>query len=155
MSIRIQPAKFGHSAVPNVQGYTPNASLTLLRGAPVTFDVANDELIEFPGTTTVTDLLGFALADCTAGVSDSPDGQVLVAKAKNQEFAGQCIASAAVVTDLSSVVVGTDYGLLKDSDGQWYVDLDDETNVVAMITRVDDDLDIVWFRIIDSAVQDL
>lgn len=160
MPMRFQPAKFGQSEVPNVQEYPGYNDPTFLRGAPVSYDVSNDGLIVHPGTTTVTDILGIALHGITAGVSESPSGLVAVAKAKNQEFVGQVVAGGVsanvVLTDLSGISIGDQYGMIVGTDpaGVWYVDFSDTSNVVLEISRIDDDLDIVWFKFLDSACQE-
>ena len=157
MSIRFQPTKFGLGApAPNTQGYTPDAALTCLRGAPMTYVPGGDDVIEHVGGATVTLILGVAAHDVSvAGTSDDVSGNVLVHKASNQEFAGSVLASAAVVTDLSGISIGDEYGFIKHSDNEWYVDFDDTTNVVLTITKIDDNLNIVWFRFLASAVQEL
>lgn len=158
MSIRFQPSKFGlGSPAPNTQGYTPDAALTCLRGAPITYQVAGDDVTEHAGGGVVTLILGVAAHDVTvAGTSDDVSGNVIVHKASNQEFAGTCLtAGSAVATDLSGVSIGDTYGFIKHSDNEWYVDLGDTGNVVLTITKIDDNINIVWFRFLVSAVQEL
>jgi hypothetical protein len=158
MAIRFQPAKFGQSEVANVQSYDPYSTVTAYRGAPVQYDVANDGIIVHPGTTTVIDILGIILHDIVAGVSDDPAGLCVVAKAKNQEFIGQVVAGGVdvdvVLTDLSGISIGDQYGMIINTAGEWFVDFSDTTNVVLEIARIDDDLDIVWFKFLDSACQE-
>lgn len=156
MAIRFQPAKFPRGEAPDVQEITPGSTATFLRGAPVA--LSSGELIEHAGATTVTGIVGVALHGCDTGVSDSPSGQVAVAKAAHgQVYIGQCISSSAVVTDLAgaSVAIGDQYGMLKHTTDEWFVDLDDTTNVVLEISRFDDNLDIVWFKFLDSAIETL
>lgn len=156
MSIRMQPSKFGTSPAPNTQGYTPGAGETFLRGAVVTYVVASDDVDEHAGGGVVTLVLGIAAHDVTSGVSDDVSGEVLVFKALDQEFAGSALTGAsAVATDLSGVSIGDVYGIIKHTDNEWYVDLGDIANPVLTITKIDDNLNIVWFRFLLSAVQEV
>lgn len=156
MSIRMQPSKFGTSPAPNTQGYTPGAGETFLRGAVVTYVVASDDVDEHAGGGVVTLVLGIAAHDVTAGVSDDVSGEVLVFKALDQEFAGSALtAGSAVATDLSGVSIGDVYGIVKHTDNEWYVDLGDVGNPVLTISKIDDNLNIVWFRFLLSAVQEV
>jgi hypothetical protein len=156
MSIRLQPSKFGSvGGFPEGQNFTADAALTCLRGAVLRYLPAGDDVAEHPGTTTVVDILGVALCDVTAGVSDDPAGTVPVALATDVVFCGQMIESAAVKTDLSDVSIGDDYGIIKHTDNEWYIDFGDTTDVVARITKIDDDLNLVWFRFLASAIQQI
>jgi hypothetical protein len=156
--IRFQPAKFGQSEVPEVQSYDPYSTVTAYRGAPVTYDTTNAGIIIFAGALAVIDLLGIMLHDVVAGVSDDPAGKCVVAKAKGQEFVGQCVNGGSdpdvVLTDLSSLIIGEHYGIIINTAGGWAVDTSETTSVIVEITRIDDDLDIVWFKILDSVCQE-
>ena len=156
MSIRMQPSRFGTSPAPNVQGYTPGAGQTYLRGAVVTYVVASDDVDEHAGGAVVTLVLGVSAHDVTAGVSDDVSGNVTVYKALDQEFAGSVLtAASAVATDLSGVSIGDTFGIIKHTDNEWYVDLGDTGDVVLTISKIDDNLNIVWFRFLLSAVQEV
>lgn len=155
MPPRIQPSKFGQQKAPDSFQYTPNATLSVERGAVVTYDTGNDELDEHAGGATVTGILGVTGHGCSSGESDDPSGLVLVNKAKDQEFVGPMLESAAIKTDLSDVSIGDQYGIIKHTDDIWYVDFDDTGDVVVQITKIDDDLDLVWFRFLESAIQEV
>ena len=104
--IRIQPAQNPHGEVPWVEGMTPEASLTCIRGNAIKID-GDGEAIIHPLATTVDDFYGIALCDVTAGVSDSPSGELQVARCTtNQTFCGQVVAGGVdadvVLTDLKS-----------------------------------------------------
>lgn len=155
MPPRIQPSKFGQQKAPDSQQYTPNATLSIERGAVVTYDNANDELDEHAGGATVDGILGVSGHGCASGESDDPSGLVLVFKAKDQEFCGPVLSSGAQQTDLSGISIHDEFGIIKHTDNVWYVDQDDVTNVVLAVTKIDDDLDLVWFRFLESAIQEV
>lgn len=153
MSIRFQPAKFGGNT--SVQGIELpiEATAEFTRGAVLALNAG--EVEEHGGGATVTGILGVAGHGTEgAGDSTSPSGQAVVFKAHpGQMYMGQCLNdSSEVETDLSALEVGDTYGIIKHTDDVWYIDLDDETNVVATIEKIDDDLDIVLFKFLDSAV---
>jgi len=155
MPIRIQPSQFPHGEVPWVQGLPPNASATFLRGCAVAINTSGEAIIH-PLSTTVDDFYGIALCDVTAGVSDSPSGEVQVARCtKDATFLGQVVAGGVdediVLTDLSGLAVGDSYGMIINTAGEHMVDFSDTTNVVLQITKIDDDLDVVWFQFLAAA----
>jgi hypothetical protein len=153
MGFKIQPSKVGAGpAAPEVFPLTPESSQTFEKGTPIT--VTAGEAVEHALGATVTNIYGFSLEGVTSGVSDNPSGDVHVAKANRiTEFVAQCITSGAVATDLSGVAIGDQYGLLK-SGTDFYVDLDDEVHVVVQITKIDDNLNVVWFAVLESALQE-
>lgn len=151
MAIRFQPAKYGGRTSGQGAELPIAAAAEFNRGAPVA--LSGGEIIEFAGGATVTGIVGVALHGTEgAGDSTSPSGLATVAKAHpGQVFLGQCHASAAVETDLSALEIGDTYGVIELA-GEWLVDLDDESDVVLTIEKIDDDLDIVWFKFLDSAI---
>lgn len=155
MPIRIQPAQNPHGEVPWVEGMTPKSDTTLLRGCAVKID-GNGEAIIHPLATTVDDFYGIALCDVTTGTSDSPSGELQVARCTpNQTFCGQVVAGGVdvdvVLTDLSGLDIGDAYGLIINSAGEHMVDFSDTTHVVLRLTKIDDDLDLVWFQFLAAA----
>lgn len=155
MSIRIQPSQFPHGEVPWVQGLVPKSTTTLIRGNAVAIDT-NGEAIIHPLSTTVDDFYGIALCDVTSGVSDSPSGELQVARCtKDATFCGQVVAGGVdadvVLTDLSGLDVGDKYGMIINTATEHMVDFSDTTHVVLQITKIDDDLDLVWFQFLAAA----
>jgi hypothetical protein len=135
---------------------TPEASLTCIRGNAIKID-GDGEAIIHPLATTVDDFYGIALCDVTAGVSDSPSGELQVARCTtSQTFCGQVVAGGVdadvVLTDLSGLDIGDAYGLIINTATEHMVDFSDTTNVVLRITKIDDDLDLVWFQFLAAAV---
>jgi hypothetical protein len=156
----IQPSKIAGSGglVPNVFNLAAEAAENFPQGTPMRVRSADGLLEEHPLLTTVIDIYGFSLEGVNAGSYDNPSGKVAVAKAdRNTEFVSKARTSGAYATDLSAVYVGNTYGLIKVGTGQsavFAVDLDDTTNVVVQITKVDDTLDLVWWKVLESALQE-
>lgn len=156
MAIRFQPAKFPHGHVPDTQEYTPEENQTFLRGSVV--KLIDGEILIHPGGAVVTAIFGVAMHGMeSAGVSNSPSGLVAVAKAApDQTYLGQVVAGGVdedvVLTDLSDLTVGDFYGFIINTAGEHLVDYSDTTNVVLEIEKIDDELDIVWFKFIASAL---
>jgi len=154
--IRIQPAQFPHGEVPWVEGMTPDGSLTCIRGNAIAITSGGVAIIH-PLSTAVDDFYGIALCDVTAGVSDSPSGELQVARCTTDAtFCGQVVAGGVdediVLTDLSGLSVSDAYGLIINTATEHMVDFSDTTNVVLRITKIDDDLDLVWFQFLAAAV---
>ncbi len=151
MSIHIQPAKFGGNTSVKGLELPIEATAEFTIGAPLALNAG--EVEEHAGTTVVDGILGISGHGTeAAGDSESPSGDCVVFKAHGgQVYLGQMTDTGVVKTDLSSVVIGTEYGFLKVGD-DWFVDFEDTGDVVLTIEKVDDDLDIVWFKFLDSAV---
>ena len=154
MGFKIQPSKVSAGpAAPDVFPLTPESTQTFEKGAPIT--VTSGEAVEHALVATVTNIYGFALEGmASAGVSDNPSGDVHVAKANRMtEFVAECVTAGVLETDLSGVSIGDQYGLLKVSS-DFYVDLSDQNHVVVQITKIDDNLNKVWFSVLESALQE-
>lgn len=154
MPVRFQPSRHPAGEVASVQGYTPASDQTIVKGDIVTYDNAADDLNEHGLATDVEDVLGVALEGAESGTADSPSGEVAVAKAtRDTVFMGQVVNSSAVVTDLSSISIGDQYGVVV-LDGIHYVDEEDTSNVLVQIVDIDDDIDVVWFKFLESTLQE-
>ncbi|MCP4902616.1 MAG: hypothetical protein GY906_37100 [bacterium] len=159
MGIRIQPTQFARGEVPDTQNYPVEAATSFLRGSPVDADASGD-LIEHPGGSTVTGIVGFSLEEAVSGAGLGPTGRVGVAKAgEKQIYLCQAVAAAAgaIMTDLSSFIVGEQYGMVKSTAaatlGEWFLDQGDTTDVVFQVTKIDDNLNTLWVFVIPSAVR--
>lgn len=153
MPFVMQPGKVKGSGgdVPNVVEMDAG-SITCLKGRVITL-TSGSAVLHALGAT-VTGLYGVSLEGAAAGVGDGPDSDILVVARfdRNQEFVSKVVVSGAVATDLSGLTVGDQYGMITVSS-QDYIDFDDTSNVVATITKIDDDLNVVWFALIESAIQ--
>lgn len=156
MPFRLQPSKIAGSGgmVPSSgPDLAPEATQTFEKGTVVT--VTAGEIVEHALGATVVGIYGVSLVGVSSGVSDDPSGNIQVAKAdRNTVFVAKAISGGQVQTDLSGVDVGDQYGLLQHTDDATYVDLADVTNVVLQVEKVDDDLDLVWFKFLESALQE-
>lgn len=152
MPFQMQPARQLGSA-----GDVPDVA-TLLSGA---LSASKGQLIKnssgtaiiHPLSTNVLLVYGVTLEADVSGTSDGPDSSILhIARADvRTEFLSKCVTSSVIETDLSSVDVGDTYGIITVSS-QDYVDLSDTSNVLVKITKVDDELDVVWFTFIPSTL---
>ncbi len=163
MTFRMQPSKLDGSA-----GLTPQSGPDLAvdsaelfpKGAVLTLNTTDTELEEAPLGATVTDIHSISLAGLeSAGLVDDPSGLMVYARANLQtEFVAKVDNAGSVVTDLaaSAIEIGVQFGLIKVGtglDAEWRVDELDVTDVLCVITKIDDDLDIVWFKFLSSTLQ--
>ena len=156
MSFAMQPAQ-------NVSGFpwgsdrASGSDQTYPRGTPVTWDAASQELDEHAGTTTVTDILGVSLEGTTAGVEANPSGTVNFAYAGRENiFQAKLISSAGAVVTADTANINVEYGILKVGSGAtawWGVDEDDTTNVTVEVIDIDTERNVVFFKFIESAIQ--
>ena len=136
--------------VPNVVNLDAG-SITCNKGRVVTNSSGSAVLHGLAST--VTGVYGITLEGAAAGVTDGPGTLLAIAVAdRNTEFVSKVVSSSAIITDLSSMTVGDQYGMLLVS-GQDYIDLDDTSQVITQITKIDDDLNAVWFLFLESALQ--
>jgi hypothetical protein len=147
---------------PNVNRIIENAAQTFLRGTIVQIDDATGSVEEWDGTTYANGIAGvsadFGADLTTAGVAKQPgaisnvvpyqasavfiprgappnDGKTMVQIANlNNVYYGQ------TGTAVAQANVGNAYGLTKDTDGHWYIDLSkatDGTNTAVRIVGLD------------------
>ena len=94
------------------------------------------------------------LEGAAAGVTDGPGELLAIAKAdRNTNFVSKCVITGAITSDLSTAVVGSQYGMIT-VDSQDYIDLDDTSDVIAQCVKIDDDLNVMWFTFLESAIQE-
>ena len=97
---------------------------------------------------------GVTLEADVSGTSDGPDSTLLhIARADvRTEFISKVVNSSGVIqTDLSSLSVGNQLGILTNSN-QDYVDKDDTSDKLVQLTKIDDELNVVWFTFIPSTL---
>lgn len=150
MAIRFQVARLPAGKSPNVQSYPIDSAASFTRGAVLALD-AQGEVTEHAGGATVTGILGVALQGTSAAGTPDFGDEIQVAIAdRNQIFMGQLI-NAGTIQTASDATIGDTYGVIEVSD-EWYVDEADTTNVVVEIVDTDDDLNVVFFKFIESAL---
>lgn len=158
MSFAMQPARFpAGSGFPSGDDRTPGSDQTYPRGTPVTWDTGSQELDEHAGGATVTDILGVSLEGVEAGEAFNPSGLVGVALASRQNvFVAKLTDGAGVVQTPAESDINVEYGILKNDSGLdawWSVDQSDTTDVVVEVIGIDTERDLVFFKFIESAIQ--
>ncbi len=163
MTFRMQPSKLDGSA-----GLSPQsgpdigveAAELFPKGAVLRLDTTTLLLEEHPLGVTVVDVHSVSLAGVeVAGTLDDPSQLMVYARANLQtEFVAKVDNAGSVVTDIaaSAIEIGLEFGLIKVGaglDGEWRVDELDTTDVLCVITKIDDDLDLVWFKFLSSTLQ--
>ena len=160
MSFRIRVAQFPNGGFPENDARTPASDQTFPAGTPVTWDTAAQDLNEFAGGATVTNLLGFSYEGVESGVAENPSGKVnLALSSRSNIFMGKLVNGSGVVQTPDSANINVNYGILKVSTlmNQWWgVDEADTTDVVVEVIGIDTDIDdtgVVFFKVIESAIQ--
>ena len=162
MAFKIQPSQIAGSAgmVPSVMNLVPEATQDFEKGTPIR--IVTGEAEEHPLAATVVDLYGFSLQGTIDPASNLPLATlptISISKAdRNTAFVSKAWETGAVQEDLSAVLIGDQYGLIKDGD-DFYVDLDDTTNVLVQITKIQtgpgaDGLNVLFWKVLESALQE-
>lgn len=129
-------------------------------GTPLTFDTSSHTLKEHPLGTTVTNLLGFSLEGLSAtGLTNLNLGpNVQLAKAtRDNAFAATLTNGSDTPVTPTIAHVGQTYGITKHSTlgNAWYsVDIAN-THLLAVVTGFSAEMMIVYFKVIESAVQEI
>lgn len=157
MSFAMQPARFPAGGWPEGDDRAPGSDQTYSRGTPVTWDTGSQELDEHGGGATVTNVLGVSLEGVTAGTAHNPSGKVGVALAnRTNTFVAKLINGSGVVQTPDTANINVPYGMLKVDtglDAWWGVDESDTSNVVLEVIAIDTERDVVFFKFIESAIQ--
>ena len=155
MPFPMQPGKMKGSSgnVPEVVEMDAGAG-TFNKG--IVIKMTASVAVVHPLVADVTNMYGVSLEGCASGVGDGPDSDIVCVARINDdtEFVAECVTSGARTADLSGVAIGDSYGLLLVS-GYDYVDLDDAANVHVVITKIDDVLNVVWFKFLASTFQEI
>lgn len=147
------------SAFPENDRRTPGSDQTYPKGTPVTFDTGSQELDEHAGAAVVTNILGVSYEGVESGDAQNPDGKVgLASAARSNVFLAKLTDGSGTVVVPDEANLNVEYGMLKNGTGldQWWsVDEDDTTNVVLEVIGIDTERDIVYFKFIESAIQQI
>lgn len=122
--------------------YPLDSAATFLAGAPVILD-GDEEAVEVGADPAA--ILGFAehsAGDGFGGTRDLLPGKVLVATARPGATFWAACTSAPTQDN-----IGKAYGIVKDSDDYWIVDLTDTTNTCVVIQNIDTELNLVEFTV--------
>lgn len=157
MSFAMQPAQFPAGGWPEGNERAPGSDQTYPRGTPVTWDTSSQELDEHALVAVVTNILGVSLEGVAAGVADNPSGNVsFVSANRTNTFVSKLVDSTGAVVTADTANINVQYGLLKVGSGStaWFaVDEDDTTHVVVEVIGIDTDRNLVFWKFIESAIQ--
>ena len=130
---------------------------TYPRGTPVTWDTGSQELDEHGGGSTVTNILGVSLEGTVSGTEDNPSKTVNLALASRLNvFVAKLTNNAGVVQTPDTANINVEYGIVKTGSGLtavWSVDESDTTDKVVEVIGIDTERDVVYFKFIESAIQ--
>lgn len=160
----IQPARRSGPNVPLVTSARYKTGETFKRGAAVVLD-ANGELTECAATP--TSLIGFAAepAGSKPGYDAANSPSVVTGRVQEadyvsgnpeQVFSGSFRSAASTYVVPTQTIINESYGLAKDSDGTWYVNQADTTNLAVTITDIstgEGTPDVVFFVVKSAARQ--
>lgn len=159
MPFRMQPAQFPHGGWPEGTDRVPGSDQTYPTGTPVTWATGSQELDEHALGATVTGIAGVSMEGVSAGDAHNPSGTVNFAKAtRSNVFVSKLVNGSGVVQTPDAANIGLSYGLLKVGTGldMWFgVDESDTTNVVVKVVGIDTERDLVFFKFIESAIQEI
>jgi hypothetical protein len=157
MTFAMQPARFPAGGWPEGDERTPGSDQTYPRGVPVTWDTSSQELDVHAGGATVTNVLGISLDGVASGTADNPSGKVNVALAnRTNVFVAKLINGSGTVQTADEANVNVAYGLLVVGSGatQWWgVDESDTSNVHVEVIDIDTERNLVYFKFIESVIQ--
>ena len=142
---------------PDILHMTPTSSATLALGEPIQRNSGTPSQIEaHDGGATVTGIVGTALGTVASGTVPHPGTKVMVALANTRTlWLGQIydVSASAVATAAVATHEGVQYGMVEPTAGEWYVDEEDESNVVLTVVRVLTQINCVLFRWLESAIE--
>ena len=152
--IPFQPARWTGNG-PEVRQELPEASATISIGTPLQRDANPEYVEEHAGGATVTGIVGVAMATVAAGTPAFGTKIPMAVAGLGMEFLGQIwdVSESEVATPVLATHLGNDFGMVKIS-GNWYVDEEDTTNVVLIVTAIYPDIKAVLFKFIHSAIGD-
>ena len=159
MSFRMQAAQFPQGGYPEGSDRVPASDQTFPGGTPVTWDTGAQDLNEHALATVVTNVLGVSVEGVSAGVAENPSGTVNYIKAgRNQVFVAKLVNGSGVVQVPDLANIDLNYGLLKVGTGlsMWFgVDESDTTNVHVKVIDIDLERDLVYFKFLESVIQEV
>ena len=159
MPFQMQAAQFPHGGWPEATDRIPGAAANYPKGAPVTWNTGTGRLDEHALGATVTNIAGVSLEGVRTGDPDNPSGTVNFTKAtRSNVYVASLVNGSGVVQIPDAANLNVNYGLLKVGSGQnawWGVDESDTTDVVVEVIDLDLERDLVYFKFIESAIQEI
>lgn len=166
MPYPIRPAYVEGSGTPVIRHYVRGSGTAwTVIGAPV--GIASGVIDEHAGTSTVTGILGFAMAlpstapgynmananlIASGGVANRADEVPVAIASRNQVFFGTMTSGASTTLVTPAVTDLRTYSLIKQSAGDWSVDQADTTDVTVRVVAINITEKLVWFKVIESAL---
>lgn len=158
MPFPMQPAQFPAGGWPEGTDRPSAAAQTFPYGTPLRAVAATGAVEEHPLAATVTNVLGISLEGATDGAEDNPSGTVNYAKAnRTNVFAAKAVSDAGAIQATPATLIGTVRGLQKVGANRaaWFgVRTTDDANPIVIIVGVDTERDIVFFKFLESAIQE-
>lgn len=164
MPFPIRPAYTDGVGTPVIRQYQRGSGTAwTVIGAPV--GIASGVIDEHAGVSTVTGILGFAMAlPGTSPGYNAANSNIVLQVANSANWVPVAIATRSTVflgtltngvtTTLSTPALANlrTYGIVKQSAGDWTVDSSDTTDVVVRVVAFDAANKLVWFKVIESAL---
>ena len=156
---QMQPARFPSGGFPEGYGRASGSDQTYYRGTPVTWDTSSQELDEHALGSVVTDILGVTGEGTVAGVEENPSGEVnFFSAARVNTFMAKLTNNAGTVQTADTANINVEYGIVKTGSGTsavFSVDESDTTHKVLEVIDIDTERNIVYFKFMESAIQQI
>lgn len=153
----MQPSQFPLGGFPEGDARHPGSDQTYPVGTVVTWDTSSHELDAHAGGATVTNVLGVSAEGVVAGIAQNPDGLVnFFYGGRGNYFSAKLTDNAGVEQTVGVANINVRYGFVRTGTGLNSVDTvdnSDTTDVVLEVTGIDVDRNIVFFKFIDSALE--
>ncbi len=156
---QMQPAQLPSGGFPEGSDRASGSDQTYYRGTPVTWDTSSQELDEHALAATVTNILGVSAEGTVAGVEENPSGTVnFYYAARTTVFMAKLTNNAGVVATADTANINVEYGIVKTGSGTaavFSVDESDTTHKVLEVIGIDTYRNIVYFKFMESAIQQI
>lgn len=95
---------------------------------------------------------GFLVADSPSVITGRNYKTSVIMTEVGQQWIGRLVNGGTDPATPTQTMVGEIYGIIKDADGIWAVDLAETTADVVIITGVDIPNKLVWFRFLEAVI---
>jgi len=96
---------------------------------------------------------GFQMADSPVVITGRQNKVSIVAATPTQKFWGRGVNGGTDPVTPTQTMVNESYGVVKDSDGIWAIDISDTSNTRVTITRVDIENKLFQFKFLTANIQ--
>lgn len=144
------------SGIPDVVNLpVDSGQAAFVKGRILSLNTGDGELEIHALGATVTGVYAVAQEGWDGTETDGPAVELNAVRVNRQTvFAAQMLDTGGgnvVVEDLSGVVIGDTYGMIV-FGGNTYIDQDDTTDVIAEIVGIDDNLNVLFYKFIATAI---